>query len=101
MGVIVQVPMQAVPAQRRAIVLGGQQCVIATRNLGGQQYLSLSVGGVVICSNVLMQTGTAIVRAGYTGFVGDLAVIDLTGANEQVDYTQWGTRWLLLYNPDA
>jgi hypothetical protein len=90
------VPLKAIPSQSISIVLNGQPCVIDVRLLGARQYFSLSVNGVVICRNVLMVNLSRIVRAEYTGFIGDFAVVDTQG-DEAPDYSGWGTRWLLLY----
>lgn len=98
---IVQVPLNPVPAQSVAIVLANQNCVITLRQIGSRQYLSLSINGAVICENVLLVASSPIVQAAYLDFVGELAVIDLTGANEAPAYTGWGNRWQLLFNDAA
>lgn len=97
---IVQIPLQAVPAQAVQVLLNGQPCVVTLRQIGGRQYLSLSLQGTVICENVLLQDRSAVVRAPYMGFVGDLAAVDTQGGDAP-QYTGWGTRWLLLYNSDV
>ena len=103
---IIQVPLQPEASQRVAIALpdaaGNQQNVIlTTREMRNEQYLSVSVNGEIICNNVRMVINSALVRASYTGLGGDFAVIDLTGDNAPVQYTGWGTRWLLVFNPDS
>lgn len=103
---LIQVPLQPVASQRVAISLddanGNQQsCVIVTREMRGEQYMSLSVNGAVVCNNVRMAVNTALVKATYAGLGGDFAVIDLTGDNAPVDFNGWGTRWVLLFNPDS
>jgi hypothetical protein len=97
---VVQVPLDAVASQSVAVTLGTQPCVIVLRQLGARQYISVSWNGTVLCSNVLVVNLSAIIRAEYTGFVGDLAAIDLQG-DEAPQYDGWGTRWLLLFNPDT
>lgn len=97
---IVKIPLKAVPSQSVAINLSGQPCVIELRELGGRQYLSLSTNGNVICRNVLVVNRSAIVRAAYNGFIGDLAAIDTQG-DEAPQYSGWNTRWVLLFNSDA
>lgn len=103
---LIQVPLQPVASQRVAIALpaadGSQQnCIVSTRSMRGEQYMSLSVGGVAVCNNVRMSLNTALVKASYAGLSGDFAVIDLTGDNASVDFNGWGTRWVLLFNPDS
>lgn len=91
------IPLKAVPSQSVNVILAGQPCTIALRELGGRQYLSLSLNGTVICRSVLVVNRSAIVRAAYTGFIGDLAAIDTQGDEAPV-YTGWGTRWALAFN---
>lgn len=91
------VPLKALPSQSVSVVLAGQPCSIGIRQIGGRQYLSLSLNGTVICQNVLMVNRSAIVRAAYTGFVGDLAAVDTQG-DDAPEYTGWGSRWVLAFN---
>jgi hypothetical protein len=97
---VVTVPLRAIPSQSVNVILAGQPCIIDLRDIGGRQYLSLSLNGTVICRNVLVVNRSAIVRAAYTGFVGDLAAVDTQG-DEAPDYTGWGTRWFLAFNDGA
>ena len=94
------IPLKAVPSQSVNVILSGQPCIIGLRLIGGRQYLSLSVNGDVICRNVLVVNRSAIIRAKYTGFIGELAAIDTQG-DEAPQYTGWGTRWLLAFNDAA
>lgn len=101
---LIQVPLQPVANQRVGIALpdslGNQQnCIVSTRNLRGEQYMSLSVNGAVVCNNVRMVLNTALIKATYAGLGGDFAVVDLTGDNAPVDFNGWGTQWVLLFNP--
>lgn len=91
------IPLKAVPSQAVNVPLAGQPCTIGLREIGGRQYLSLSINGKVICRNVLVVNRSAIVRAKYNGFIGELAAIDTQGDDAPV-YTGWGTRWLLAFN---
>ena len=91
------IPLQKVPAQKVAVVLDGQNCVITLRQIGGRQYLSLASNSVVICQNVLLVNRSNIVRASYLGFRGELRVEDVK-ADEPPEYHGWGDRWLLLYD---
>lgn len=94
------IPLNQVPSQSVNVILAGQPCTIDLRQLGDRQYFSLSLNGEVICRNVLLVNKSRIVRAAYTGFVGDFAVIDTQGDEPPV-YTGWGTRWLLAFSSDA
>lgn len=91
------IPLKQVQSQAVSVLLAGQPCTIELRLIGGRQYFGLSVNGSVICRNVLLVNLSRIVRAEYTGIVGDFAVIDTQG-DEPPQYTGWGTRWLLVFN---
>lgn len=95
-----QIPLQQVPNQSVSCVLGDQACVIEIRLLGENLFLSLSKDSTPICQNVLLVDRSAIVRAAYTGFIGDLIVLDRFG-QENPDWQQWGDRFVLLYNPEG
>lgn len=95
-----EIPLRAVPAQTVQVTLAGQPVTLHLRQLGGRQYLSASWSGQVLCDTVLMVNRSAIIRAPYTGFVGDIAVNDTRG-DDAPDYTGWGSRWQLLFNPEA
>lgn len=97
---IYTIPLKQVPSQAVNVLLAGQPCTIELRLMGGRQYFSLSVNGTVICRNVLMVNLSRIVRAAYTGFIGDFAVIDTQG-DEPPQFTGWNTRWLLAFNDAA
>lgn len=93
------IPLKAIPSQSVNAILAGQPCTIDLREMGGRQYLSLSISGVPICQSVLVVNRSAIVRAAYTGFVGDLAAIDTQG-DEAPRYSGWGSRWQLVFNSE-
>lgn len=94
------IPIRAVPSQTIQVTLSGQPVTLYLRQLGGRQYISVSLAGTVLCETVLMVNRSAIIRAAYTGFVGDIAVYDTQG-DEAPEYTGWGSRWLLLFNDAA
>lgn len=105
---LIQIPLQPEASQFVGVSLPSasdssvmQNCIVSTRELRGHQYMSLSVNGVVVVNNVRMVLNTALVRAEYAGLAGDFAVIDLTGDNAPVQYAGWGSRWVLLFNPDS
>ena len=93
---MILIPTQPIPAQTVSIALGNQNCLVTLRQLLNRQYLSLSVNGISICDNALIQYNSAIVRMGYSGFVGDIYCIDYNGELPP-DYTGWGLLWDLYY----
>lgn len=94
------IPLKQIPSQSVNVMLSSQPCTIELRLMNGRQYFSLSVNGNVICQNVLMVNFSYIVRAAYTGFIGDFFVFDTQG-DAPPEYTGWGARWLLAFNDAA
>lgn len=97
---VVRIPLKQKPSQAVNVTLLGQPCTIILRLLGGRQYLSLSKSGEVICENVIVQNRSKIIRAAYTGFIGDIIAVDLQG-DEPPYYTGWGERWVLVFSDEA
>ena len=95
-----QIPLQKVANQSVACNLAGQQCVIDIRKLGDSLFLSLTKNDTSICKNVKLVSRAQAINAPYTGFIGDLIVID-TQEDEDPRYEEWGVRFLLLYNEDG
>lgn len=97
------IPLDAVPSQSVAVTLAGQAVVITIATLedtDSRQYFSLSLNGTTICQSVLMVNASPIVRAAYTGLIGDFAVIDTQG-DAAPTWQGWGTRWYLVFNDAA
>ncbi len=90
------VPLSAVPSQMLAVALGGQSCRIVIRTRLTGPYLDLYVNDASIALGVLCLDRTALVRAAYTGFVGELAFVDTQGASDPT-YDGLGTRYVLLW----
>lgn len=97
---ITRIPLSQVSAQGVNVTLAGQPCTILLRQLGGLQYMSLSVNGDVIFTNVLLVDRSPVVRAKYKGFIGEIAAVDTQG-DSAPQYTGWGTRWVLAFNDAA
>ena len=96
-----QIPIDAVPNQEIITVLNEQQCKITLRTLGDNVYFSLEESNLgIICQGVRCVDRSALIRAAYTGFVGDITFIDLE-ANDDPVYTGFNTRFLLLYNTEG
>lgn len=93
---IYSIPLRKVPSDSVSALLDNQPVTIGLRELKGRQYLSASLGGTVLCSNVLIVDRSPIVRAAYKGFVGDLYCVDTQG-NDSPKYTGWNDRWQLVF----
>lgn len=91
------VPLKPVPSQQIVVSLAGQSATIITRQMAGKQYLSLSISGNTICVNAIIRDRTPIVRTSYTGFVGDLVMVDTEGITDP-SFTGYGTRYFLIYS---
>ena len=97
---IYSIPLKPVPSQKIIVDLANQSSTIIIRQLAGRQFLSLSVSGNIICQGVLIVDRSPIVRASYTGFVGDLMSVDID-KSEPPSFAGWGSRFILLYSDTA
>ena len=93
---MLQVPLQAVPAQVVRAVLDRQEAVITLRQLRTGLYMNLQLGltevvGLVICQNL-----NRIVRNSYLGFAGDFFFYDTLGTNDPT-FDGLGDRYQLVY----
>ena len=93
---LLTIPLQPVPSQELNIQLGQQQCKIRVYQKRTGLYLDLLVNDAGVISGVLCRDRVWLVRGGYLGFSGDLAVIDTAGASDP-DYTGLGTRYQLVW----
>lgn len=97
---ISEIPLRPIPSQVVQVTLADQPVTLYVRELGGKQYLSASWDGVVLCESVQVVNRSGIIRAPYTGFIGDIAAYDTQG-DEAPQFAGWGTRWRLLFNSEV
>lgn len=90
------VPVQPVPSQTLAAVLGGQSCQLAVYQKRTGLYMDLMVGGVVLFTCVACLNEVLIVRGPALGFVGNLVFMDTQGSDDP-SYEGLGSRWVLFY----
>jgi hypothetical protein len=90
------IPLQSVPSQTLSVILGGQICDISLYQLGTGVFMDMSVNDTQIITCRAVVLNQPIVRMSYTGFIGDMIMIDTQGSS-QPDYSGFGTRWLLAY----
>lgn len=102
------IPTAALPAQTLRTNLGGQDCQITIRQKSTGLFLDLVMDDLPVALGVLCHPGNRLIRAPYTGFVGDLAFYDtepgaaplLAGfPPDQVTYPGLGDRYFLAYLP--
>lgn len=91
------IPLNAVPSQQLSVTLAGQPCQLSIYTLAdGALYMDVALNGVAVASCVPCLNNNRIVRAAYTGFVGDFTFHDAQGSSDPV-YSGLGARYLLYY----
>jgi uncharacterized protein DUF6983 len=93
---MVQVTLQAIPAQQLQITLGGQNCQIAVYQRSTGVFVDLSVNGADISTAVFARNMAPLVPTVYLGFQGNLVFLDTLGQTDPT-YTGLGSRYQLLY----
>lgn len=93
-----RIPIITTPHQVFSITLGGQQCRIAVRQLSTGVYLDLTANGVRVLASRICRDRVRLVRADYLPFSGNLVFIDTQGKQDP-DYTGFGARFQLVYEP--
>ena len=90
------IPIDAVPNQTVQVTVAQQNCNITLRQQRTGVYFDLTVGGVPIVVGRICLDRVPLVRAAYTGFIGDFAIVDIQGLTDP-QYTGLGSRYLLVY----
>lgn len=90
------IPLNAVPAQNLSVTLGGQACQLSLRTLRTGLVMDVLINGTPIARSVPCLNNNRIVRAAYTGFVGDLVFTDTQGDSDPT-YDGLGARYQLIY----
>ncbi len=91
------VPLQAVPNQTLQITLDQQSVQINVAQFDYGVFMTVTLDGTLVCSNVLCENLNPIVRAPYTGFIGDFAFFDTSGNGSDPIYTGLGDQFQLVY----
>ena len=89
--------VEAVPNQTVSLLLSGQltQLNIYTTS-DGLLYMDVLLNNVAVVTSVLCLNNNLIVRNVSSGFLGDFIFTDTQG-NLDPNYTELGTRFVLLY----
>jgi hypothetical protein len=94
---LLAIPLQAVPNQTVQCTLSSQACTINVYQLQYGLFVDVLVGNTYVVASAIAENLNRLVRAPYTGFIGDLAFMDTQGTDDPV-YTGLGARWQLLYD---
>lgn len=94
------IPLVAVPSQTLSVQLGEQSCRINVRQRRTGIFVDLYVQDVAICEGVKAIDRKYVVRAPYTGFVGDLFFVDMQGTDDPY-FDGLGSRWQLAWDSEA
>lgn len=95
-----KIPLRAVPAQTCSVVLSGQNCQVSVYQKSTGVYLDLQVNHEPVAMAVLCHDRVWLIRAAYSGFVGDLTFVDTQGRDDPV-YTGFGGRFQLMYRENT
>jgi len=90
------IPIQSVPSQQVACVLGNQNCQIAIYQKTQGLFVDLNSNGVDISIGILALNGVALNPYGYSGFLGNLMFIDTQGYDDPT-YDGLGGEFQLVY----
>jgi hypothetical protein len=90
------VPLQAVPNQTLAVLLGNQNCRLNVYQKFYGVFLDLFVSNQLIIGGVLCENENTVVKSTYLGFQGDFWFFDTQG-NSDPHYTGLGGRYQLQY----
>ena len=90
------IPLQAVAAQHFDVALGSQACTIRLYQRRGALYFDLLLDQVNVALGVVCRDRNYLVRAAYSGFVGELYFLDLQGTDDPT-YSGLGSRFILVY----
>lgn len=90
------VPLAAAPAQLLKVSLTSTSVQVQLRQRSTGLYLDLWQDKARLCSGILCQDRTWLVRDKALGLPGDFTFMDTEGTQDP-DYTQLGTRYRLLY----
>lgn len=95
-----RIPLNAVPSQILSVQLGAQSCRIGVRQRRTGLFVDLYVQDTPIALGMKALDRKFMVRAAYTGFIGDLFFVDTQGeADPQFDGL--GSRWQLAWDSAA
>jgi hypothetical protein len=91
-----EIQIQPVASQIVKAVLAGQNCQIKIYQTGYGLFLDLNADDVDIMTAVLVHDTCPLVTRQYSGFLGNLMLVDIYGT-EDPEYSELGSRYRLVY----
>lgn len=95
-----RIPLNPVPSQSLSVQLGAQSCRINIRQRRTGVFVDLYVQDAPIALGMKAIDRKFLVRAAYTGFIGDLFFVDTQGEQDP-QFNGLGSRWQLAWDPAA
>lgn len=95
-----RIPLNAVPSQVLSVQLGAQSCRIGVRQRRTGLFVDLYVQDTPVALGMKALDRKFMVRAAYTGFIGDLFFVDTQGEADP-QYDGLGSRWQLAWDSEA
>ena len=95
-----RIPLNPLPSQSLSLQLGVQSCQINVRQRRTGLFVDLYVSDSPIALGMKAIDRKYLVRAAYTGFIGDLFFVDTQGEQDPY-YTGLGSRWQLAWDSEA
>lgn len=93
---MITIALQPVPNQTVSCAAGGQQLRLAIYHRLGKIYMDVNCNGTDIANGAICLNGAKVVKSAYL-MVGNLAIVDIQGANDP-EYSGLGSRYLLIYD---
>ena len=91
------VPTQSLPSQTLQVSIAQQSLQLAIYQTNYGLFMDVVLSGSAIELGVLCQNLNPIVRASYTGFIGEFVWLDNSGNGEDPVYTGLGDQFQLIY----
>lgn len=93
---MLEIAIQAVPAQTVSVVLGSQNVQIALNQKPQGIFVDINVDSIDVSLAVIALDSVPLNSRGYASFSGNLFLVDTEGSDDPV-YTGLGDRWRLVY----
>lgn len=95
---MVKIPLQKIPNQKLAIVLGGQNCIIHLYQRGDYMYIDLNVNGVDVRTGGICLVDNDLVGFKTTLWSGILFFVDMQDVGGVPYFEQLNDRYVLFYD---